>query len=145
MQVSIINTPTKLDRQRLYRAVQFYAEYLMGKRLPKYISTRVVFTKGLKADADCIWEDDNNRPREFTIRINARMSMTKVLLALAHEMVHVKQYARGELKDFFNRPTTCRFNGVVHDVEKTPYDKLPWEKEAFRLENKLYSEFLVQE
>lgn len=145
MQISIRNMPDRLDRSTLYRAVEFFGQRLMGKRLSKNVSVRIVFVKGLGCDANCTWEDDNHRPREFSVLVNSRFAMPKTLAALAHEMVHVKQYARGELKDYFNMPTTCRFNGKVYDTKKLDYFDYPWEKEAFSLENRLVIEFEQQE
>jgi hypothetical protein len=56
------------------------------------------------------------------------------LSTLAHEMVHVKQFARGELSSSLQH-----WKGRDHS--DTDYWDQPWEKEARRLQNKMVLEF----
>jgi hypothetical protein len=56
------------------------------------------------------------------------------LSTLAHEMVHVKQFARAELS-----PSLQHWKGRDHS--DTDYWDQPWEKEARRLQNKMVLEF----
>jgi hypothetical protein len=60
------------------------------------------------------------------------------LSTLAHELVHVKQFARGELNE-----SLTRWKNKNH--EKTEYWDQPWEKEARRLQNKLLEQFMESE
>jgi|TARA_R110002167_G_scaffold58835_6_gene166800 hypothetical protein len=60
-----------------------------------------------------------------------KLEYTDIMKTIAHEMVHAKQYLRGEL------------NGYNHSWKgKEPrnysYENSPWEKEAHKLEEKLY-------
>lgn len=50
---------------------------------------------------------------------------------LAHEMVHVRQYARGQLS-----PSMNRWESLM-DVDDLDYNDQPWEQEAFALQNKM--------
>lgn len=59
------------------------------------------------------------------------------LSTLAHEMVHVKQFARGELD-----PALTRWKTKNHS--RTEYWDQPWEKEARRLQAKLVANFEKQ-
>tara|TARA_B110000503_G_scaffold85316_1_gene129716 strand:+ start:805 stop:993 length:189 start_codon:yes stop_codon:yes gene_type:complete len=56
---------------------------------------------------------------------------------LAHELVHVKQFARGELSDNLQY-----WKGK--DCSDTDYWKQPWEKEARRLQKKLMNDFMTE-
>ena len=56
------------------------------------------------------------------------------LSTLAHEMVHVKQFAKGELSGNLSRWKT-------RDHSNTEYWDQPWEKEARRLQSKLVAKF----
>lgn len=56
------------------------------------------------------------------------------ITTLAHEFVHVKQFARGELNEGLTR-----WKNKNH--EKTEYWDQPWEKEARRLQGKLVETF----
>ena len=53
--------------------------------------------KDLKGDAYgyCLSEDT----RRFELEIDKKQSLRKLLMTVAHEMVHVKQYARKELTE----------------------------------------------
>jgi len=65
--------------------------------------------------------------------------VVQMLITLAHEMVHVKQYARGELKQLVRQPL-YRWKKEYLPLD-TPYLEQPWEKEAYALEETLYDEF----
>tara|TARA_B100001939_G_scaffold226196_1_gene194687 strand:- start:223 stop:639 length:417 start_codon:yes stop_codon:yes gene_type:complete len=60
---------------------------------------------------------------------------TNWLQNLAHEMVHVKQFALGEMDMGLSR---WKSNNYCENIE---YWDQPWEKEARRLEKKLVAEF----
>ena len=88
----------------------------------------------------CHITDDNlNKPREFMIELDTSMihSFDQILIWLAHEMVHLKQFVRKELYDYETGKVQWkkRMYGNVH------YEDQPWEKEAYRLEEKIYNEF----
>lgn len=61
------------------------------------------------------------------------------LSTLAHEMVHVKQFAKGELDPNMTRWKSNR------NVDHIDYWDQPWEKEARRLQNKLVLEFVDED
>ena len=64
-----------------------------------------------------------------------------LLVTLAHEMVHCKQFAYGELKDVLVKKQLRTFwrGQDYHDVD---YWDHPWEFEAFGLETSLAAKFL---
>lgn len=81
------------------------------------------------------WELDE--PHTFEILLDASLSRKDCLTTLAHEFVHVKQFSRKELKFGHKIDTWCGkkyYHGAA-------YESLPWEKEATRLETKLYNEY----
>ena len=130
--------------QALSSAAIWYGAVLLGTRMVKNISLDIKVTKGLKEKEKSYWYchiiyDDLNRPREFMIELDASMKygFDEILTWLAHEMVHLKQFVRGELCDYETGKVQwkTRFYGRVH------YDDQPWEREAYRLETKLYEEF----
>ena len=64
---------------------------------------------------------------------------------LAHEMVHVKQIAKGEMKDRYvkSKYVTVWF-GEKYSEEDVSYWDQPWEIEAYGLENSLVAKFLIE-
>jgi hypothetical protein len=78
-------------------------------------------------------------PNSFLIEI-CRNTEEEMLKSLGHELVHVLQYARGELNE-----QMTMWRGKKIDSEKIPYFEQPWEQEAIILEQKLYDAFLASE
>lgn len=65
----------------------------------------------------------------IAIALDSRLSFEKLLTVLAHEMVHAKQYAKGQLKYTIQEDKlTYYWCGVQYDTE---YYDSPWELEAF--------------
>ena len=134
--------------KELYHAVSnaalYYGALLLGTRMVKNIILDIKLTKDLKkkekAYGYCHIIDDNlNRPREFMIEVDASMKypFDQILIWIAHEMVHIKQFVRGELCDY----ETGRVQWKKRMYGRVHYEDQPWEREAYRLEGKLYKEF----
>jgi len=103
--------------------------------------------------------DDANekRPRDFVIILDHHQMNKdeygrergdtewghKILETLAHELVHVKQYIRGELSA--GGPTSLSWKGVQYHIEDIrDYYDLPYEVEARGRERGLLIGFLIQ-
>lgn len=115
-------------------------DYVIDKYLPRLknkISVRVIGKKDLRLDedilADCAqhFEDDSPVPREFVIRIDTSQSLKNFFRTLSHELIHVKQLAKGEMR------YSLRENGKVYWYKKlmsildeSSYYDQPWEIEA---------------
>jgi hypothetical protein len=104
---------------------------------------------------DTIWEDNDkeeneffpssrcSRPRCFTIRMQKGYDPETLITLIAHELVHVKQYVLGELRNIYN-PHKIEYRTLYKnkDVTNWAYMKRPYEKEAYRLQEKLRVEYL---
>jgi hypothetical protein len=128
----------------LGNAAEFYGEKLLGKRMSKNITLEIKLTRELKkkeqAYGYCHVIDDNlNRPREFAIELDSSMKHTfdQILIWLAHEMVHLKQFVRGELCDYATGSVQWKSKRYSRNIK---YADMPWENEAYRLESKLFEE-----
>ena len=71
---------------------------------------------------------DLHRPREFDVDINKQQKLRRLLETVAHEMVHVKQFARGELYESVRR-NKHRWQGKWLNSDPKYWDQ-PWEIEA---------------
>jgi hypothetical protein len=134
--------------KELYQAVGsaalYYGALLLGTRMLNNIHLDIKLTKNLKkkeqAYGYCHITDDNlNKPREFMIELDTSMihSFDQILIWLAHEMVHLKQFVRKELYDY----ETGKVQWKKRMYGNVNYEDQPWEKEAYRLEEKIYNEF----
>ena len=122
---------------------RFCAEMLMSKRLADSLLIRIEFIKDLdnQYDGDCEYVDEESRPKEFLIRVNNSLKLSKKLRTICHEMVHVKQYATGEMK-YMSRPARfTKFQGTLYPDEFDYWDS-PWEIEAFGREPGLYTRWI---
>lgn len=103
--------------------VKSMVEYCIKMLMPRMKSLDInVVLKDIKADAYgyCLSETT----REFEIEIHNKLPLRKLLTTVAHEMVHVKQYARKELKNDYD------WQGRTYSPKKCNYWDQPWEIEA---------------
>lgn len=144
MNIEIYGVNRKL-KKKMFEFTEWLGNHLMGERLAQNVYVTVIVHKfddeedGFHGFAD--YEDSNIRPREFIIRINKSLSEDMIIETLAHEMVHVKQDAKGEKVQRNRGGYKVLWKGVDHT--KTPYSKQPWEREAYRLESKLVKEYFT--
>jgi hypothetical protein len=140
MKIEIRGKPDKVKLDEIREAVKWYAVQLMGCRLAKNINLRIIFKDNLRYDR-CIWaecdcRDRGPKLRKFTIWMDANSARNSTLITLAHEMVHVKQFARRELVELKNN-TMFRWYGKLYGDEVHYYEQ-PWEIEAHGREYGLY-------
>ena len=80
--------------------------------------------------------------REFVLEIKDVENDLEFVETICHEMVHVKQHARGELKDI--NLTQKLWKGDEYIAMYSTHDEymaLPWEAEAYNLEAKLLTKY----
>ena len=109
--------------------VEQYVINLMNElginRLQRNIDIR--FRKKLDQDAmGYCWGDRD----EVEIEINRTVSWEEQMIALAHEMVHAKQFFREELDPYFY--------WKKRNWSNCAYEHQPWEKSAYYWEEKLF-------
>lgn len=133
---------TKKQRELVQSIAEYSAVKLLGSRLAASVEITIELRHDLgTALGNATWEDDNHRPREFTIEVNAakHIRLRRMLETVTHEMVHVKQFAKGEMKDLMSRPANIRkWMGKEVDMNTISYWDLPWEIEAYGREAGLF-------
>jgi hypothetical protein len=112
----------------------------MLPRLFKKLKITIVMGK-IKEKAYMEWIDAPVKPIEFRITLNSKFKKRQTLISLAHEMAHVKQYAKGELTDETTR-SPVKWNRVPVPEDKIDYWDLPYEIDARGREEGLYYRFL---
>jgi len=129
---------TKHVEEENFVMLKSLAEFILNKFFtgPKQNKLNIVvtFKKGLfektNQYANCIWEDEHYRPFDFTIQIDPDQKIQLLLNSLAHELVHVKQWAKGEFYQLQRETNVYKFNGQRWDTDKVDYWDTPWEIEA---------------
>ena len=135
--------PKKVPIKLCKEAVKWYGRYLLGNRLYHKVEILIEFDNSelnTNVYGFCDWNDTNDRARDFTITVDPNLGKRNMLLVLAHEMVHIKQYAKGELKDYV-RVNKVKWKGKVYNDAKIDYWEQPWEIEAHGREKGLYYKF----
>lgn len=135
-------------KKHFRNAIEFYANSLMAPQLVTNLNIHLRYKHDLDDETvgECEVMSDSLNPRRFKITIkpmaNTRMNRVEMFQTLAHEMVHVKQYAYKQLK-FMNRSVEkTKWKGRCINQDKIKYEKLPWEKEAFAAEEMLFIEYV---
>ena len=115
--------------QREY--VRSVVEFCIQKLMPKMKTLDIeVVLKTIKEDTYgyCL----STTTREFELEVDKNLSLRKLLTTVAHEMVHVKQYARRELESDYV------WQGRTYSPKKCDYWDQPWEIEAHGRETGLF-------
>jgi hypothetical protein len=134
--------PDERFNEYVQRASQFYAEQLFPKQLLRHIVVSVKFNKHLDAFGYTSVEKRNSKgkAREFLIELHPYITGKEILKTLAHEFVHVKQYAYEELNE-----EQTQWQGEPFDSDAVDYYELPWEIEAHGHEIGLFTNFAKKE
>jgi len=128
-----------ISKEEMKYVANFFGEILLGKRLARNIYLEIYNTDfgNFKEAGYCHYTDlDSRKPRDFWIEINNKMRYHEQVETLAHEMVHLKQFARGEWKQHekYGQYTWMGRRMFIPDhLYDKKYEKkqLPWEKEAY--------------
>lgn len=109
-------------RQRWY--ARSMAEFCIKHLMPCMRTLNIIIKLKSTKDAMgyCLELDDN---RSFEIEVDKTLRLRRLIETVAHEMVHVKQYARREL-----HPAHSKWMGKTINPKKVSYWDLPWEVEA---------------
>lgn len=131
------------NKRAMVRSVTEYCIKKLMPRLKGKLDIEITLIPRLKEKestaGDCIWEDERCvRPREFTIRVDSTQGLQAMLETVCHELVHVKQYARGELKDLARSSKCCKWKDRKINFSNTNYYDHPWEIEAHGRERGLF-------
>ena len=132
-----------IKQKKLVNDVIFWTlSKLLSKKLTDNIYIEIVFQKQFYKDYGCVmWEDNNINPRDFVMELNTGLSDRQLVSTTIHECVHIKQFALGELKDYVRKPDYSVWKNKMYKVagkDSIEYQDHPWEKEAYRLERKLF-------
>lgn len=126
---------TSPEKVQLFRkTAKFYAEYLniTSFKYKVYICLAPKMRQRDGNNGICSRTGD----KEISIAVDSALALPQLLMTLAHEMVHVKQYVRGQYRGELSRNGKAKriWLGKQYAVA---YLKRPWEREAFRREGEL--------
>mgnify|MGYP003346701138 CR=1 FL=1 len=142
MPIKIVGCPDKNFTPYVHRAAKYYANCLMTKKMQENTRIIIKFSNDLK---DCGYayvagKNASGRPRKFLIDVHSGLGARVILETIAHEMVHVKQFAYGHTNETLSKWLNTRI-----DTDKIDYWFQPWEIEAHGLEIGLVTKFAIHE
>lgn len=124
----------KKERDIGYEVVAWCIDKMMPRM--RSLSIDVHFTN-INSLGYCSEED--TKSREFTIAIQKGQTVKEMISTIIHEMIHVKQYARKELRHVEGKTMWKK-----SDHTDTEYHKSPWEHEAYLLETQYVEEYMSE-
>lgn len=133
------------DRKDLIEAcIKLYAREL---KIDKNAFSLAVFSrKGMKEEIGAYGMAARLRDKVFIMDLDSRLSMEKLIEVVAHEMVHIKQFVRGQL---ITKGRSVFWLGQKVLRSKVHYYDQPWEKDAWSKEKllsaKVYKILKIQE
>lgn len=131
------------QRKLLEEAVETFTRKLMPDVVDLDLEIELIRDlyrkEGVKGDM-IVEDDDEETPNEFSIRLDSAMHHQALIKALAHEMVHVKQYVAGDLRDAGHKKVIWKGEKRIFDGH-TYWDS-PWEIEAYGREIGLLEHFV---
>jgi hypothetical protein len=142
MQVIIHNIADPNKEAVIRSATIFYGKKLLPI-LNKKVTVNVYWEYDLGKDleAETEWVDSNILPKVFNIKLSKHIkNFRKIIQTIAHEMVHVKQFAKGEIYDHKYR-RTFKWGNQTFNIDTCDYWESPWEIEAFGREVGLFYKF----
>ena len=123
------------------RRCEDIVSWFIGKYLPRHKLDITVNHRGLIREGVFGWcsvMDSNYRPRAFEIELHNRLNVEDYCKVLLHELQHVLQHVRGDLRDKHQKRL---WKGI--DCSELNYDEQPWELDAMQMEEVLYLEYLT--
>ena len=116
------------------KTVKFYAKYLniTGFKYKVYVCLAPKLRQKDGNNGICSRTGD----KEISIAVDSALALPQMLMTLAHEMVHAKQYVRGQYRGEISRNGKAKRIWLGKQYTVT-YLKRPWELEAFRREGEL--------
>lgn len=135
MLIKVYGSGSKRLKAMAREAIQYSANNFFDKRILENLEISLKFDSELLAKSGDVaqmeWLDNHVRARVFSIYIDSNLSSFLKLLSIMHEMVHVKQYAKGELFQSSKNWSMHKWNRSEWiNEEKMDYWELPWEIEA---------------
>ena len=137
-------TSDEVLMEPLCDAAWYYSLKLLGGRMARHITLDLTLTNNLHKKSGAygftMITGDVEKPREFHIELDAsrKYSIGQILTWFAHEMTHLKQFVRGELIDY--EDGTVQWKSRKYSGKERHCNQ-PWEKQAYRMEDKLWFDF----
>lgn len=137
-QIQVIGKHQEKDAEQM---VKYYADLLeLGSHISIVVSYHTDLPKGV-AGYTLFKSIEGNHPiMQVYIKIDIEQSANAKMITLAHEMIHVKQFVKGELVHCGHN--AYRWNGKIYrHIHEIPYKQRQWEREALKKQYALSKQY----
>lgn len=139
MELHIDGLSKNINNEKLKVAIEWLGKRLLSHQLYPHITVHLELIYNLRRKRGlygfCRPSDAAKCHRTFEIVIDSSVSQKNMLLSLCHEMVHVKQFAYGELNLHCDHALWLE---KKLDQDQIDYWDRPWEIEAHGRERGLF-------
>lgn len=151
MVVDFLGSSKSVPRKECKKILKFFCDNYLHKKTANSLYVFLLFDKSSTRDDGvlgyCQGSDTNHRPKEFLIGIDPDLSKEETIKTIFHELIHLKQYSSGKLKDYLrkDRSNRSKWKSKIYlnnSLKIKDINNYPWEKEANRLENVIYEEYI---
>jgi hypothetical protein len=139
-----VTTPDWLfpeTRANIVSMINFVADQYIDDHADMELDVTVGENKSFGGLATVI-DDDEDFPMQFEIDLDDFLLFEpeELMITVAHEMIHIKQFASGELR---NCPRTIKYKNKYYrlkdgKIDPDKYREYPWEQEAYEMEGTIY-------
>jgi hypothetical protein len=143
--IGVIGENSQHKVNNLCSATEFYLNLLLNEDIINDLTIDIEIDPELNLSGECYPMEEDPNPRHFVIRLNPETSSESIYATLAHELVHVKQFATGEMYDYISfdgqkLQVVKSWKGKTWEPEENQcsYYDSPWEIEAFGREVGMY-------
>jgi hypothetical protein len=141
---------SQLQEQVIAEAANVGLDAMMSKRLKNTLNIDIVIVKDMYKNeyvwGDCDCEDAGEKsPKDYVIRLSYSgvQSFTKLLQTLAHELIHVKQFASRQMRTLAGAYRVA-YGKEHYYTTNVKYNDRPWEIEAHAFEESIYNNMIAQ-
>ena len=133
--INIYLTGQIAQKRRINTYVRSVLTYLIP-RLRRDIEIQINIIKECDGGAYGLCWGERDEVKIHLSRENqgVKIPLEEMMQTLAHELVHAKQFIKGDLS-----PMMRNYKNIYH--AKTPHSRQPWELEAYRKEKRLLQTF----
>jgi hypothetical protein len=118
------------ENEETCRLAEDVVNFCIAKLMPRMKTLDICIQ--IEEDCDALGYCLAVTPREFVIEVKEDLDTYTLIETLAHECVHIKQYARKELA----------IDGKMEYKTQEEYENVWYEKQAYELEGALAREFI---
>ncbi len=116
------------DKESFQREVQYYTQ-LLGFDSSVFMYVRFSMSLDERANAVITYRKIFDDKHQIMITINKLASRSDQLMAVAHELVHARQFIEGRLKEIESDVFQWEEKDII-DIRLRSYEQRPWEQEA---------------